>query len=251
MLLLTTVRTLLTSRARSPLMASVGCPPSIRLDRVIFLPGLSCASLPAAGPTPTRTRLFVRILRPSESLGRLETTRFFQSTTSRARRLPVGSTSLPDVRFQSCVKTPISPLGTSGWLSPLTVQARRWRIVYCTLSGLTCGPAPSNHSDELTPGIQPSRAALRMPRSRLIATPSGAPVSLMSKKSPLTAPRTPFQRPSWLTALRLVTYFGDSCSKEMLGASRLMLSRFIRTWPTGWRPSTWSHSRSTTPGAIS
>ena len=109
----------------------------------------------------------------------------------------------------------------------------------------------SNHSDELTPGIQPSRAALRMPRSRWIATPSGAPVSLMSKKSPLTAPMALFQRPSWLTVLRFVTYFGDSSSNVMLGASRLMLSRFIRTWPTGWRPSTWSHSRSTTPGAIS
>ncbi len=141
-------------------MATVGWPPSIRLDRVTFLPGLSCLSFDAAGPTPIRTRLFLRILRPSESVGRLETTRFFQSTTSRARRLPAGSTSLPDVRFQSWVKMPTWPLGTSGWLRPLTVQARRCRIVYCTDSGLTCGPVVSNHSDELTPGIQPSRSGV-------------------------------------------------------------------------------------------
>ena len=52
----------------------------------------------------------------------------------------------------------------------------------------------------------------------MIETPSGAPVWLMSKKSPLTAPRTLFQRPSWLTSLRLVTYFGDSSSKVMFGS---------------------------------
>ena len=111
---------------------------------------------------------------------------------------------------------------------PLTVQSLCWRIVYCTLSGLMWGPVSSKKSEEFS-GIQPSLAPLRRPRSRLIETPSGAPVWLMSKKSPLTAPSTLLQRPSWLTSLRLVTNFGDSSSKVMLGASRLMLSRFIRT----------------------
>ena len=88
---------------------------------------------------------------------------------------------------------------------PLTVQACRWRIVYCRLSGLTCGPEPSNHRVELTPGIHPSREPPRIPRARLTVTPRGESVSPMSKKSPLTAVRAPFQLPNWLTFLRLVT----------------------------------------------
>ena len=109
------------------------------------------------------------------------------------------------MRCQSEVKTPIWPEGTLGWLTPLTVQARRWRIVQSMASGLTCGPESSNQSDELTPGIQPSRDPVRMPSSRLIVTPSGASVPPMSKKSPLTAASASFHPPSWLTFLRLVT----------------------------------------------
>ena len=73
----------------------------------------------------------------------------------------------------------------------------------------------------------------------------------MSKKSPLTAVSAPPHRPSWLTVRRVVTKLGVSGPKLRLGASRLTVTRLILTWPTGWRPSTWSHSRSVTPGAIS
>ena len=60
----------------------------MRCDSVIFLPRLRFFSLAAAGPVPISTRSFCLILRPVESFGLLEMTRFLRSTTSRARFLP-------------------------------------------------------------------------------------------------------------------------------------------------------------------
>ena len=74
--------------------------------------------------------------------------------------------------------------------------------------------------------------------SRRKPTPSGAPVSEMSKKSPLTAAMAPAIWPSLETGLRAVTYFEDRYSKETFGASRFTEIRFTRTWPIGLREST-------------